>query len=82
MSPADVEALVEQVALAIETRGGELEAERIGELCLAGLEELDRGAYLQFLGTLPTPNPEFAESATGGSVRPPRESAELPADAG
>ena len=66
VSPADVEALVEQVALAIETGGGELEAERIGELCLAGLAELDRGAYLQFLGTLPTPNPEFAESAHDG----------------
>ena len=82
VSPADVEALVEQVAIAIETGGGELEAERIGELCLAGLEELDRGAYLQFLGTLPSPNAEFAESADVGSVRPRRESAELPAQAG
>ena len=42
-----------RVALAIETAGGELAAERIGELCLEGLAELDRGAYLQFLGTLP-----------------------------
>jgi transcriptional repressor NrdR len=82
VSPADVEALVEQVAIAIEAAGGELEAERIGELCLAGLEELDRGAYLQFLGTLPSPNAEFADSPARGSVRAPRESAELPAQAG
>ena len=33
--------------------GGELSAERIAELCLDGLRELDRGAYLQFAGTLP-----------------------------
>ncbi len=82
VSAADVEALVEQVSIAIETNDGELGAERIGELCLAGLAELDRGAYLQFLGTLPTPKPEFAESGAEGSVRPPRESAELPAQAG
>jgi transcriptional repressor NrdR len=82
VSAADVERLVGQVALAIEAGGGELGAERIGELCLAGLAELDRGAYLQFLGTLPTPNPDFAESAPAGSVRGARESAELPAQAG
>jgi transcriptional repressor NrdR len=38
-----------------EARGarGEIEAARIGELCLEGLQRLDRGAYLQFAGTLP-----------------------------
>ena len=82
VSPADVEALVEQVAIAIETGGGELDAERVGELCLAGLRRLDEGAYLQFLGTLPSPNAEFAGSADSGSVRGARESAELPAQAG
>ena len=69
----DVEALVDRVELAIETGGGELAAERIGELCLEGLRELDHGAYLQFLGTLPAPGerrmPDFAESASSGSVR-------------
>ncbi len=78
----DVEALVDRVELALETGGGELPAERIGELCLEGLRELDDGAYLQFLGTLPSPNAEFAESAGTGSVRGARESASLPAQAG
>ena len=78
----DVEALVDRVELALETGGGELPAERIGELCLDGLRELDDGAYLQFLGTLPSSNAEFAESAGAGSVRAARESASLPAQAG
>lgn len=87
----DVERLVEQVAAAIEAAGGELAAVRIGELCLDGLAELDRGAYLQFLGTLPSEGPQggggreitdFAESARVGSVRTARESASLPAEAG
>jgi transcriptional repressor NrdR len=89
VSAADVEAIVERVSIAIETAGGELEAERIGELCLAALAELDRGAYLQFLGTLPPAGPgatreiaDFAESPGLVSVRPGRESASLPAEAG
>jgi transcriptional repressor NrdR len=79
VSADDVEALVDRVELAIETGGGELSAERMGELCLQGLHDLDQGAYLQFLGTLPSPNAEFAESAPEGSVRAARESAWLPA---
>ena len=79
---ADVEALVDRVEVAIETADGELPAERIGELCLQGLRDLDEGAYLQFLGTLPSPNAQFAESAPAGSVRGARESASLPARAG
>jgi transcriptional repressor NrdR len=82
VSPADVESLVEQVSVAIEAAGGELDAERVGELCLAGLRRLDEGAYLQFLGTLPSPNAEFAGSPDRGSVRGARESAELPAQTG
>jgi transcriptional repressor NrdR len=78
----DVEALVDRVELAIETAGGELGAERIGELCLLGLRDLDYGAYLQFLGTLPSPNAEFASPAPEGSVRAARKSASLPAQAG
>ena len=78
----EVEALVDRVELAIEAGGGELPAERIVELCLQGLRDLDHGAYLQFLGTLPSPNAEFADSATEGSVRAARESASLPAQAG
>ena len=79
---ADIEALVDRVELAIETAGAELPAERVGELCLQGLRDLDEGAYLQFLGTLPSPNAQFAESAPAGSVRGARESASLPARAG
>ncbi len=82
VSAADVEALVDRVEVAIEAGGGELGADRIGELCLQGLRDLDHGAYLQFLGTLPTPNPEFADSAETSSVRGARESASLPAQAG
>jgi transcriptional repressor NrdR len=78
----DVEALVDRVATEIEAAGGELPAERIGELCLEGLERLDYGAYLQFLGTLPSPNAEFAEADSPGSVRAGRESSSLPAQTG
>jgi transcriptional repressor NrdR len=56
---------------------GEISAERIGELCLAGLEPLDRGAFLQFAGTLPGPLETYLEnprkdgrSGGAGSVRP------------
>jgi transcriptional repressor NrdR len=82
VSAADVEALVDRVELAIEADGGELVADRIGDLCLQGLRDLDHGAYLQFLGTLPSPNAEFAESRPEGSVRGVRKSASLPAQAG
>lgn len=48
---------LELIALTVEEEArradGELAAERIGELCLEGLKVLDRGAYLQFAGTLP-----------------------------
>jgi transcriptional repressor NrdR len=78
----DVEALVGRIEMSIEEAGGELPAERIGELALAGLQELDHGAYLQFLGTLPSPNADFAESNPDGSVRGERESSSLPAQTG
>jgi transcriptional repressor NrdR len=82
VSAADVEALVDRVEVAIEADGGELGADRIGELCLQGLRDLDHGAYLQFLGTLPTSNAEFADSPEASSVRAARESSSLPAQAG
>lgn len=74
VSAADVEALVARVELTIEAEGGELGAERIGRLCLDGLAALDEGAYLQFLGTLPAANADFAELARAGSVRGTRQS--------
>ena len=76
------QSLVGRIEFAIEAAGGELPAERIGELALEGLGELDHGAYLQFLGTLPSPNTDFAESVGGGSVRAARESSSLPAQTG
>jgi hypothetical protein len=49
---------------------------------LAELEALDRGAYLQFLGTLADPVPAFSEqtaaAGTGGSVRVGREDPQSP----
>jgi transcriptional repressor NrdR len=81
VTPEDVEALVDRIEVAIEAGGGELEAARIAELCLQGLAELDRGAYLQFAGTLPSPTAEFAESGEAGSVRAEREHAKFPARA-
>lgn len=75
----DVEALVDRVELALETAGGELRAERIGELSLAGLRDLDHGAYLQFLGTLPAAEAQTGQLADPGSVRVARESSSFPA---
>jgi transcriptional repressor NrdR len=48
VSPAAVEEVVDEIEADVDAEGGELEAERIGELCLAGLRRLDLGAYLQF----------------------------------
>ncbi len=75
----DVEALVDRVELAIEAAGRELSAERIGALCLQGLADIDHGAYLQFLGTMPAPTADFAAASPAGSVRAARDSASLPA---
>jgi hypothetical protein len=61
-----------------ESAGGELAAERIGELCMNDLRELDSGAYLQFAGTLPSVNPEIATDRERGSVRSVGKDAELP----
>lgn len=70
VSSADVERLVERIESAVSDGGGELAAQRIGELCLDGLRELDMGAYLQFAGTLAEPGLEISGGSTeGGSVR-------------
>ncbi len=52
VDPRRLEEIVEGVEKVARDEGGELSAARIGELCLAGLAKLDRGAYLQFAGTL------------------------------
>jgi transcriptional repressor NrdR len=60
VDPRALDEIVAAVEREAQSAGGELSAERIGERCLAGLEPLDRGAFLQFAGTLPDP---------GGRVR-------------
>ena len=52
---ADIESLVGRIEAEVARAGGELPAQRIGELCLAELRALDTGAYLQFAGTLEQP---------------------------
>jgi transcriptional repressor NrdR len=53
VDPRRLSVIVDGVEKEIRDNGGRLDAFRIGELCLDGLRELDRGAYLQFAGTLP-----------------------------
>ncbi len=54
--------------------GGELEAERIGELSLAGLAQLDRVAYLQFAAVYKgfSDPKQFNEELRSLGVEPPR----------
>ncbi|HSI80111.1 MAG TPA: transcriptional regulator NrdR [Solirubrobacterales bacterium] len=80
VSARDVEALVNAIEAEIGRAGGELAAERIAALCLERLRELDPGAYLQFAGTLPSANPDFAAIDSGGSIRPDRQPSSLPAE--
>lgn len=68
VSRGDVDTLVARVEAAVAEAGGELPTERIGELCLEGLRDLDWGAYLQFAGTLEEASAHFA--AAGGDHRP------------
>jgi transcriptional repressor NrdR len=49
VTPADIERLVDSIEREAEENGGEIAAERVGDLCLAGLRELDANAWLQFL---------------------------------
>jgi len=53
VDPRRLSLIAEAVEQEIRQRGGELAAARIAELCLDGLRKVDRGAYLQFAGTLP-----------------------------
>ena len=70
VTAAQLAAIVSSVEAEAAGRGGAVPAERIGELCLERLAEIDRGAYFQFAGTLPEITPEIASFATAGSVRP------------
>ncbi len=53
VDPRRLEEVANRIEHEARDSGGELTAARIGELCLDGLEKIDRGAYLQFAGTLP-----------------------------
>ena len=55
VEPVAIESVVGRIEAEIARAGGELPAQRIGELCLAELRALDTGAYLQFAGTLAQP---------------------------
>ncbi len=44
----EIDGLVERIEATAERAGGELEAARIGEMCLEGLRRIDRVSYLQF----------------------------------
>jgi transcriptional repressor NrdR len=77
VSDAQIDAIADAVEAALRKAGGELPSDAIGQLCLQELAAIDRGAYLQFAGTLPSQedlrhsvSPEFAGSFEAGSVRP------------
>jgi transcriptional repressor NrdR len=53
VDPRRLTLIVDAVEKELRDRGGELSAKRIADLCLEGLQHVDRGAYLQFAGTLP-----------------------------
>jgi transcriptional repressor NrdR len=60
IDPRKLGLLVDGVERQVRDNGGELSAVKIAELCLDGLEKLDRGAYLQFAGTLRVAPPELS----------------------
>jgi transcriptional repressor NrdR len=60
VDPRDLDLIVDAIETEARRSGGELSAARIGELCLEGLAKLDRGAYLQFAGTLKVAPPELS----------------------
>jgi transcriptional repressor NrdR len=69
ISPTEIDRIVDRVEARIGVGGSELGSSEIGELVLGELLELDYGAYLQFAGTMPDVNAEFAASRPVGSVR-------------
>ena len=76
VDPRELELIVNRIQAEAESSGGELSAGRISEMCLDGLAEIDRGAFLQFAGTLPDApselpkNPRKDGRSEGSSVRP------------
>jgi len=77
-----IEELVHGIEAAIRESGGEMGSQGVGELCLAGLRDLDAGAYLQFAGVFdPAISGASGVSERTGSVRLAREDAQSPAQA-
>jgi transcriptional repressor NrdR len=72
ISAAEIHGIVAAVEGEATASGGTIAAERVGEICLERLRELDHGAYLQFAGTLPDSTLEFAPIGAEGSVRAQR----------
>jgi transcriptional repressor NrdR len=70
VSTAEIQGIVAAVEGEATASGGVIDAARIGEICLDRLGQLDRGAYLQFAGTLPDPAPQIGAISEAGSVRP------------
>jgi transcriptional repressor NrdR len=70
VSTAEIQGIVAAVEGEATASGGVIDAARIGEICLDRLGRLDRGAYLQFAGTLPDPAPQIGGIQAEGSVRP------------
>jgi transcriptional repressor NrdR len=60
VDPRKLGLIADRIEKEVRDAGGELSAARIGELCLEGLAKLDRGAYLQFAGTLREAPPELS----------------------
>lgn len=86
VSDAEIDTIADNAQTAVIEAGGELPTGAIGELCLNGLRDVDRGAYLQFAGTLSSKvdsvfaaDSEFAGSLPAGSVRTKSNSPESPA---
>src|SRR5919198_279484 len=48
VEPEQLEALVDRIVAELRAEGGTPDAERVGELALRGLKELDRVAYVRF----------------------------------
>jgi transcriptional repressor NrdR len=69
VAAAQIGSIVDEAEAEAAKRGGAITAERIGELCLERLAEIDRGAYFQFAGTLPEITPEIASLEAVVSVR-------------
>jgi transcriptional repressor NrdR len=86
VTEVEIDAIADRVQTTLIEAGGELPSQAIGQLCLEGLGQVDRGAYLQFAGTLPSPEDslvsggsQFAGSFPAGSVRPESNPPESPA---